>query len=138
MVISLIDRSNYLRGLLILIRMDRKISEPEKEIMMRIGKVLDFNEEFCANAIQKILQNEHIADEPPLFESRELAKMFVLDGLTLGLCDHDALHTREEEWLRSAVTKNKLEAAWFENQLGRAVKNRGSDLDLEAYHLEVD
>jgi hypothetical protein len=118
--------------------MDRTISDPEKDMMMRIGKALDFNEEFCEKAIQDILDNEHIADEPPVFESPNLAKMFIRDGLTLGLCDHDSLHANEEEWLRCAVQRNSLDKVWFDEQRLNAVRDQSAVVDLEAYHLAVD
>ncbi|MBL7994619.1 hypothetical protein JNM05_04535 [bacterium] len=138
MIISLIDRSNYLRGLLILIRKDRKISGPEKDMMMRIGKALDFNEEFCEKAIHEILDNEYITDEPPVFESHSLSMMFIRDGLRLGLCDHDALHAKEEEWLKRTAKMNGLDSAWFDEQVSNADHYQSSEVDFEAYHLAVE
>lgn len=105
---------------------------------MRIGKALDFNEEFCEKAIQEILDNEYIADEPPVFELRKLAELFIRDGLTLGLCDHDDLEAREEQWLRRTAKVNGLDTAWFDAQLRGAVRDRSTNVDLEAYRLAVE
>lgn len=137
MKISLIDRSNYLRGLLLLIRKDHTISGPEKDVMMRIGKALGFDKEFCERALHEILDNKYIEDEPPGFQLREVAEKFIRDGLTVGLCDHEVLHTHEEEWLRRTAEKNGLDAEWFNVQLRQAVVSESANTDLEVYHLIV-
>lgn len=137
MNISPIDRSNYFRGLLLLIRKDRTVTEPEKDLMMRIGKALGFDREFCEMAIREILDNIHIEDEPPKFQEKALAEKFIRDGLAVGFCDHDRLHTHEEEWLKRTAEKNGLNSEWFDLQLKSAMLNQEMMNDLEAYHLAV-
>ena len=70
MNISVVDASNYFKGLLLLIRKDRKVTESEVEFMRHIGKALGFERQFCENAIQGILENEHIRDQPPRFATK--------------------------------------------------------------------
>ena len=135
MNISLMDRSNYFRGLLLLIRKDQTITEPENNMLLQIGKALGFDREFCEHAIHEILDNKYIEDEPPVFQNQALAEKFIRDGFTVGFCDHDRLHTHEEDWLRRTAEKNGLESGWFNVQLQRAVQNLGMINDLEAYHL---
>ena len=74
MKISVPDASNYLKGLLLLIRKDRKISEEEHELMARVGKNLGFEKNFVENAIHEILDNKYITVIPPEFSSREIAE----------------------------------------------------------------
>ena len=67
MKISLMDRSLYFKGLLLLIRKDQVVEEEEKALMMRIGRLFNFEEKFCKEVIDEILTNQHVVDEPPLF-----------------------------------------------------------------------
>ena len=83
MNISIVDGSNYFKGLLLLIRKDRKVSESEIHLMQRIGKILGFEKEFCDTAITDILENTYIQDEIPLFSTKELAEKFIKDGLSI-------------------------------------------------------
>jgi hypothetical protein len=51
MNISVIDGVNYLKGLLLLIRKDRRISDSEIRLLRRIGKALGFERTFCDNEV---------------------------------------------------------------------------------------
>ena len=133
MNITLQDRSHYFRGLLLLISMDRTIALPERRLLLRIGKALDFERAFCEIAIDDILENRHIVREPPVFSSRELAGKFILDGLTLAMADGE-VHSEEVEWLSSVAGINSLETAWFEHE--KRIHGRNTD-DLEVDHLMV-
>ncbi len=132
MKISIIDGSNYFKGLLLLIGKDRKLTESEITLMKRIGKLLGFEKEFCENAIHEILENKYILDVPPEFSSKELAEKFVRDGLAVAASDNE-LHQIEAEWLRSVAEKNGLTQQWFETQKARVAG--GGDLNVP---LEVD
>lgn len=112
MNISVLDGSNYFKGLLLLIRKDRKIAESEIQLLKRIGKSLGFERKFTDIAIQEILENEYIEDVPPEFSTKELAIKFIKDGLVIALSDNE-FHPFEEEWLRSTAEKNGLDPAWF-------------------------
>jgi hypothetical protein len=130
--ISVLDGSRYFKGLLLLIRKDRKITESEIELMKRIGKALGFEKEFCDNAIREVLENKYIVDTPPEFSEKELAIKFIKDGLSLAFSDNE-FHRSEEEWLRSAADKNGLELTWFLQERGNTA-NRKEPLA----HMEVD
>jgi hypothetical protein len=132
MRIKIIDGSNYFRGLLLLIRQDRKIAESEILLMKRIGKTLGFEREFCENAIHEILDNKHIPDTTPEFSSIELAKKFIKDGLAIAHSDEE-VHPSEEEWLRMTAINNGVDADWFEDECSNAIAR--SHLPE---HLEVD
>jgi len=132
MKISVIDASNYFKGLLILIGKDRKIADPEIALMQRIGKSFGFEKVFCDNAIRDILENKFILDVPPEFSEKELAKKFIRDGLMLAASDNE-MHPSEIEWLLSIAEKNGIDAEWFDKERQR--REKGSDV---AGVLEVD
>jgi hypothetical protein len=136
MKITLMDRSNYFRGLLLLIRKDRKTPQPEIDLMARIGKALGFEKEFCENAIAEILQNPYIVNEAPVFSTRALAVKFLKDGLSLALADGE-LHPREEQWLKSTMEKNGLDAKLFSEELADARTGKCGPDRLEADELTV-
>jgi hypothetical protein len=131
------DGSNYFRGLLLLIRKDRNASHPEIELMKRIGKALGFETEFCNNAIDEILENKFIVDEPPQFSTKELARKFITDGLTLAASDKE-IHPSEEQWLKSTVEKNGLQVEWFLQERENATKRKGHYAYLEVDELTVE
>jgi uncharacterized tellurite resistance protein B-like protein len=132
MKITVLDASNYFRGLLLLVRKDREISDSEMQLMKRIGKTLGFEREFFNNAIQDILENKYIVDAPPEFSTKELAIKFIKDGLTIAFSD-DEFHSSEKEWLRSTAEKNGLELTWFREQSANA-----SNRKQFSSHMEVD
>ena len=111
MRISLIDRSLYYKGLMLLIRKDGKIHDEEKKMMMYIGKILGFESEFCENAIEEIMDNKHIIDSPPLFSEPRIALCFIRDGLSLAVSDGQ-VHKAELAWLESVAESNGLSALW--------------------------
>jgi hypothetical protein len=135
--ISMIDGSNYFKGLLVLIARDRKITEPEIALMRRIGKSLGFEKEFCQNAINDILENEYVDKTPPWFSNQDLAMMFIKDGLTISYSDHD-IHPHEAEWLREAAEKNGIDARWLSDQQQQAARQPGTDVPLEVDSLTLE
>jgi hypothetical protein len=110
--ISKIDASNYLRGLMLLIRKDHKITETEIILLKRIGKSLGFESEFCENTINEILNNKFVEDTPPVFAEKELAVKFIKDGLAVIFSDN-ILHPAEENWLIATAEKNDIDVVRF-------------------------
>ena len=70
MKISMMDRSMYFKGLLLLIRKDPVVEEEEIALMMRIGRLFSFEKKFCRRTIDEILTNPHIVDDPPFSQIR--------------------------------------------------------------------
>ncbi len=136
MDISVLDASNYFRGLLLLIRQDRVVREPEMRLMRRVGKALGFESTFCENAIHEILDNQYISSEPPVFSSRELAEKFLIDGWRIAHADEDA-HELEEKWLRSAAGANGFADEEFLNLKKLALPRKGEEISLEVDRLKV-
>lgn len=136
MNISVVDASNYFKGLLLLIRKDRQVTESEIELMMRIGKALGFNPEFCQLSIDGILENMYIKDQPPRFSSKEVATMFIQDGFLLAYSDN-RLHPAEEEWLKFAAELNGLDLNWFVQERKKASRARGAASRLHVESLRA-
>lgn len=112
MKISKIDASNYLKGLMLLIRKDHKITETENILLKRIGKSLGFEAEFCETTINEILDNKFVEDTPPVFAEKELAVKFIKDGLAVIFSDN-ILHPAEENWLIATAEKNDIDLNRF-------------------------
>jgi len=137
MHISVLDGSNYFRGLLLLIAKDRKTTESEEELMRRIGRSLGFEQEFCDNAIHEILENRHIVNTIPEFSKRELAIKFIKDGLALAFSDNE-LHPAEEQWLKDTAEKNSLDLNWFRQESEEAANRDRLPSRMEADDLTVE
>ena len=136
MEISVIDASNYFKGLLLLIRKDHRVTDAEVALTARVGKRLGFEKEFCESAVQEILKNKYIEDTPPLFSSRELAMMFIKDGLALALAD-GRIEYKEEKWLRDVAEKNLISRHWFVEELVKVSARKDAFDHLEADELTV-
>ena len=111
-----LDKSNYLRGLLLLIGKDKKITIEEKEIVINIGTNLGFAKDFCKTAIDELLENEHIVDTPPMFSDQSVAKEFITDGLKIAFADKK-LHMFELQWLIAIAKSNNISHEWVAGQL---------------------
>lgn len=130
MKMNLIDRSNYFRGALLLLKKDNKISKGESELMQRIGKALGFEKNFCANAIHDVLENKYIPDMPPRFSSKELAMKFIKDGLAVAESDN-FIHPSEDHWLISIARRNGLDGRWYLYEKEKTIKEGHQKLQLE-------
>lgn len=107
------DRGKYYRGLLVLVRRDRVIHRRERDMMLRIGKLLDFDERFCTATLDDLMSNSLITDSPVVFSRREIAECFLTDALALAECDDD-IHPHELAWLRSIARANGVTAPWLD------------------------
>ena len=136
MKISLLDRSLYYKGLILLIRQDRKIHDEEKKMMLSIGKQLGFDPKFCAKTIDEIMDNPYIFDSPPLFSDTRIALCFVRDGFGVSAADGQ-IHEAEIAWLKSVAERNGLDDSWRGEleKLSRASHGL-SDRSLELRNFE--
>jgi len=108
MKISIIDRSLYFRGLMLLIRKDREIRNEEKQLMMRIGAIMGFEKKFCKNAIDEIISNKNIDDSPPLFSNSQIAGFFIHDAIIISVANKK-IHEAELGWLKEVARANGIE-----------------------------
>ena len=113
MKLSRLDRSKYFRGLLVLVRKDQVIHRRERDLILRIGKLLDFDQRFCAAALDDLLKNRSITDEPVVFSKQEIAECFLTDATELA-CADDEIHPHELACLRSIAQANGFANAWLD------------------------
>ncbi|MBI9072426.1 MAG: hypothetical protein JEY94_12570 [Melioribacteraceae bacterium] len=135
MTLSLLDRSNYFKGLLLLIGKDEKITQPENDLIKKLGKVLGFEKYFVEEAINGLFENEYIKKDPPKFSSSIFAEAFLKDGIKLALADND-LASAEYEWLITVAANNNINNQWLETQF-RALTHLDYEKDVLASNLEI-
>jgi hypothetical protein len=136
MNITVRDASDYFKGLLLLIRKDRKVTPPEIHLMKQIGKTLGFDKDFCDGAIREILGNKYILDIPPVFSDHELATKFIKDGLSLASSDGE-VHPEEVKWLESAAEKNGVDFAIISQSHLNSAENKQIPARLEVDDLII-
>ena len=141
MQIDFYEKSTYFKGLLLLIKKDKVIEEPERKLMQKVGKILSFEKEFIQSSIDNLLENKYITDEIPKFTSKAIAESFLLDGLKLSFSDND-FSPEEIEYLTKIAKQNELDSEWFSSLLKSYLShfetlNDNSFLFIEKY-LEED
>jgi len=110
------DRGKYYRGLLILTGRDRIVDVRERELLLRIGAILDFDKRFCEAAIDDLLHNRHITHDPVVFSETGIAECFLRDAIRLALVD-DEVHYHEFAWLRRVARANGISGKWLKAEL---------------------
>lgn len=116
MEIPQIDRSSYLKGLLITARKDNQLNEEEISIIKKLSKSLGFSSDFFEETISHLLDNKYITDEPIKFSDEKIAKSFIEDGLRLALSDKVVTES-EINWLKQTAEINNIEIDWFRKKL---------------------
>lgn len=129
-----LDRSNYFKGLLLLIGKDNKISQNESELLKKVGAKLGFDKKFCEDAIRDFFINEHIVDEPPKFNDPGLAESFIKDGITL---IYDSQIEKEElTYLKDIASTNGIDKNRLDALTRSIIESRygtNSHLEIEKY-----
>ena len=100
MEMTLMDRSNYFKGLVLLVGKDDEITVKEKEYLSKAAKVLDFDPIFCEQTINNSLNNKYLVKEPVKFSNIDVAKAFIRDGIKLAFADNN-FHIHEFDYLHS-------------------------------------
>jgi len=133
LVMKSLDRSYYFKGMLLLVRKDDKISLEEKELLIRIGKLLRFNQRFCEQTINDLLKNEHITEFPLQFSNKEWAEIFLKDAILIALSDRE-LHIKEYNWLKQIAQTNNISENWLLDQVSNFLNN---DLPIKETSFEI-
>ena len=84
-----LDRSNYVKGLLLLMGKDKKITDDERDFLHNVAETLSFDKKFIDGAINELFENAFLGDEPPLFSQKQYAEAFLRDAIQLALIDND-------------------------------------------------
>ena len=116
MEIPQIDRSSYLKGLLITARKDNQLCETEISIIKKLAKRLGFSSDFFEETISNLLENKYITEEPIKFSDQYIAKSFIEDGLKLALSD-EVITENEISWLKETTRENGIDEEWFNKKL---------------------
>jgi hypothetical protein len=116
MQIPLEDRGKYLRGLLIMVKMDEDISEVDRKIIINTAKHLGYATDFYEGILNTLMRNEYIGSEPIMFDSNNLAKYFLIDAINLAGANKN-LSTEKINWLKSTASMNLVDRNWFEEKL---------------------
>jgi uncharacterized tellurite resistance protein B-like protein len=141
LTLSMQEKSNYFRGMLVLMKMDRKIDNAEKALLTKIGKTLGFEASFCRTAIKELLENDYLSEEIPVFSSKDITKCFVKDGLRLAISDHE-LNPSELDYLKKTIDTNGLTEKWFRSEIKKIIiKDDYNNLENELFiekHIEQE
>lgn len=116
MNISVKDKSNYLKGLLIIARKDNQLAENEKKIIRDIAVRLGFAPDFYEDVLKSLLANKYISEEPIHFAEKKVAESFLADGLKLAY-SVAVLAENKIEWLKQVSITNDIEENWFNEKL---------------------
>jgi len=116
MQIPVKDRGKYLRGLLIMVKMDEFISEMDRKIIIHTAKHLGYSADFYEGILNTLMRNEYIGNEPIMFDSAKLAKHFLIDAINLAGANKN-LSNEKINWLKSTASMNFVDRNWFEKIL---------------------
>ena len=122
MDISAQDKSNYLKGLLIIAKKDNVLAEVEENIIKQLAKRLGFSESFYEEILQSLLTNDYLSEDPLKFSDEKLSHSFIIDGLMLAYSD-SILDEREIDWLRETAVVNNINLKWFVDKVEEAQRN---------------
>jgi tellurite resistance protein len=111
-----LDRSSYLKGLLITARKDNQLSETEISIIKKIATRLGFSSDFFEETISNLLHNKYITEEPIKFSRQDIAESFIEDGLKLALSD-DTITEEETKWLKNTAKENGIDEIWIDKKM---------------------
>ena len=113
---TVLDKSLYLKGLLVLARKNNKIIENEKNIIRDAAKRLGFSKDFYEDTLRYLLANKYIEETPVKFSNPTIAKIFISEGIQLAIADNDFCKG-ELEWLRLVAQENELPENWLDEQI---------------------
>jgi tellurite resistance protein len=136
MNIPIIDRSNYLKGLFIIAKLDGNLNKKEKELLKEISDQLGFSRDFYEETVRNLLRNKYIKEEKIKFSSKEIAKSFIEDALTISLSD-GKLNESELRWLKQICELNGIEQEYVEKNLERIEQKAFSNTNHKIALLSI-
>jgi hypothetical protein len=116
MNIPIIDRSNYLKGLFITAKLDKELSQKEKDILKKISDKLGFASDFYNETVKSLLTNKYIKEEPITFSDKEIAKSFLQDAIQLA-CANNFVTEAEIKWLKNTAEVNQINNELIDKEL---------------------
>lgn len=116
MNIPLLDRSNYLKGLFITAKLDRQLTDKEKEILKKISDKLGFANDFYEETVRGLLSNKYLAEDPIIFSNQTIAKSFISDAVKLIYSD-GKVGESEINWLKKTAIANQVEVDYVKKEI---------------------
>lgn len=129
MQLTLLDKSNYLKGLLVVAKKDKQLTEPEKNIIRKIANKLGFATEFYEETLKNLIENKYLVEDPIKFSSIVAAESFISDGLKLALSDIND-HSEEMSWLRSTAEINGIDEKDFNDKIKKVKESSHTEFAL--------
>lgn len=133
MEIPIQDKSNYLKGLLIVAKKDKQLADSEKRIIRSIGEKLGFAPDFYEDVLKDLLSNEYIIEDPIKFSNIKIAKSFVDDGIKLAYSDNKVSDV-EIKWLFETAKHNNIEDKWLNEKIEH-YKNSSASFSMSDFAL---
>jgi hypothetical protein len=134
-MLSALDKSNYLRGLLVICRLDQDVSDYEKRAIVRLSKILGFDPHFCSEAVEELIENPYISENAPVFTKQEIGKAFIADALKLAFSDND-FHINELRWIRNVAKINGVRKEYWLDLASNLRLNK--KVETPAYAFEIE
>ncbi|MBK6680632.1 MAG: TerB family tellurite resistance protein [Ignavibacteriales bacterium] len=106
-MLTTIDKSNYLKGLLIVARLDDRLIDRERDQIRNVATRLGFSKDFYEETLKNLMINENISDNPLMFSSPAIAEIFLNEALNLAYADNE-LSKVELDWLRKTAEINGI------------------------------
>ena len=122
MQLTMLDRSTYFKGLLLLIKKDNIITEGENELMIKIGHALGFEKLFIRTSIKDLMENEFLTDDIPVFSNKYIAESFILDGLKVAFSDNE-FSAEELVHLTAIANQNGIDREWLMLLIAKYLKH---------------
>ncbi len=122
MKLTMLDRSTYFKGLLLLIKSDNKVTEGENDLMTKIGQTLGFEKSFIENSISDLMENDFLTNNIPIFSHKSIAESFILDGLKVAFSDNE-FSAEELEHLTNIATQNGIDKEWLMLLIAKYLKH---------------
>lgn len=129
MFIDPIDKSNYFKGLLVLVGKDKEINRNESDLIKKVGNILGFNHDFVDKAIKNFFKNKYIIEEPPVFSNYNFAEIFIKDGIRMALINN-VINLDQISWLTTTTIKNNLSKQWFFIELESLLERNNSGFEF--------
>ncbi len=108
---SIVDKSNYLRALLVLIWKDKNVWDHEMELFFEEGKSLGFNKSFCEESLNSLLLNINIDPKPPMFFDKIIAEKLLIKGIQI-INDDIKINPQKLAFLEAIASMNGLLQVW--------------------------
>ncbi len=132
MKLPLVAKSNYYKGLFVISRRDGVVNPLERELLIKIGEMLDFDRRFCEATINDLLSNPHISRSPIVFQDDMATNCFFHDAVRLANVD-GCIHPLELRWLQEAAHANGRSDQWLNRIIQEFPSDPSAPLEIQKY-----